>query len=395
MGARDRGRTSDTSSFMRLSEVLVESAEAALRLQKPDGSLPAGFNGPYGDPETPVRATAHWLMTFLKAHEIAGAPRLWDGASRAAEYLTSPLLRPANATYLCRRNPRKDLCNGLIGQAWAIEALLGAAETLGERYRQLAAEVFELHPFDSEIGLWRIVHVNGQPGRIDSTFNHQLWFAAAGALLDGAPDGPIGRRVHRFLDCTRTHLRLTRTGRIRHSMILPDSPRARTDPRRWVNALRSAPGRWLTWSNRCRREIGYHAFNLHALARLRQRIPSHPLWGGARSRAMLRYVGLREYVRGLERNEYAYVYNPVGFEVALALQVFAPAEASRAGLDAWWVDRQLERTYDRDKRLMRRGAADPTTLAASLYEACWLRDVPLSRTEDGGRGSLPGGPPGD
>jgi hypothetical protein len=380
---------------MRLSDLLVESGEAALRLQRPDGSLPAGFNGPYRDPETPVRTTAHWLMTFLKAHDISGASRFRDGAARAAEYLASPHLRPAKATYLCRQNPGKDLCNGLIGQAWAIEALLRAAETLGERYRHLAAEVFELHPFDDEIGLWRIVHVDGRPGRIDSTFNHQLWFAAAGGPFAGTPGDPIGRQVHRFLECARIHLRLTRSGRIRHSVILPESPHARAAPRRWANALRSSPGRWLTWLHRCRREIGYHAFNLHALARLRQRIPSHPFWGNARSRAILRYVGLPEFVRGLERNEYAYVYNPVGFEIALALQVFAPVEASRAGLDAWWVARQLERTYDRDKRLMQRGATDPTTLAARLYEACWLRDVPLAWTGNAGRGSFPADSPSD
>jgi hypothetical protein len=364
-----------------LSEVLVESAEAALRLQRPDGSLPAGFNGPYGDPETPVRTTAHWLITFLKIHEVSGSPRFREAAGRAADFLASPVQRPASATFLCRRNPRKDLCNGLIGQAWAIEALLRAGEILGERYRRLAAEVFELHPFDDELGLWRIVHVDGRPGPIDGTFNHQLWFAAAGGLLDGAPRGPIGRRVHRFLDCARTHLRLARSGRIRHSVLLPGAPHTRSGPRRWAGAVRSAPGRFLTQRHRRRREIGYHAFNLHALARLRQRIPLHPLWRDARLGALLRYLGLDEYLRGLERNEYAYVYNPVGFEVALALQVFAPADAATAGLDAWWVARQLERTYDRDRRLMDRGTIDPPTLAASLYEACWLHDVTLPLTE--------------
>jgi hypothetical protein len=366
---------------VRLSELLVESSEVALRLQRSDGSFPAGFNGPLGDPETPVRNTAHWLLTSLKAHEISGALRFRDAAARAADYLAAPGLRPAGATFLCRTNSRKDLCNGLVGQAWAIEALLGAAEGLGEpRYRLIAAEVFEQHPFDDTLGLWRVRHVDGQCGEIHRTFNQQLWFAAAGARLDGAPQGDVGRRVHRFLDGAGAHLDLVRSGPIRHLVVLPRPPGARVSPRRWIRRLKSTR-RWLDRARRYRREIGYHAFNLHAFARLWQRIPAHGLWQDPRFGAALRFVGLDEYTRGLEGNEFAYGYNPVGFEVALALQVFVPPDAARAALDAWWVGRQLARTYDRNQRLMHREAPDPTTLAARLYEACWLRDVSIPDAE--------------
>jgi hypothetical protein len=148
-----------------------------------------------------------------------------------------------------------------------------------------------------------------------------------------------------------------------------------------MRRARGALRRWQERPHRYPQEIGYHAFNLHALARLRQRIPAHSLWNDPRLDAVVRFVGRGKYIRGLEANQYAYGYNPVGFEVALALQVLAPAGTAGAGLDAWWVGRQLARTYDRDNRLMHRGT-DPATLAARLYEACWLRDVAIPRPGD-------------
>ena len=40
---------------MLLSDIILQSCEAALQLQSEDGSFPPGCNGPYHDPETPVR----------------------------------------------------------------------------------------------------------------------------------------------------------------------------------------------------------------------------------------------------------------------------------------------------------------------------------------------------
>ena len=68
-----------------LHEVIVSSASAALTLQRDDGSMPAGHNGPYYDPETPVRNTAHWLITFSRAYELSGAERFLD-AVRGSSY---------------------------------------------------------------------------------------------------------------------------------------------------------------------------------------------------------------------------------------------------------------------------------------------------------------------
>jgi hypothetical protein len=376
---------------VQLGDLIVASATAAIPLQQRDGSFPAGRNGPYQDLETPVRNTAHWLVTLLGAHARSGSPRLREAAGRAATYLASAAVRPHGATFLCRTNPFKDSCNGLIGQAWVIEALNDAAHALGdERYGELAREVFCLHPFDSERGLWRVVDVDGRAERTDPTFNHQLWFAAAGARLDPSPTGTIGSRVHRFLDGVPAHLRVARSGRIRHYIAPVQSPPTFDDRGRWRDALptpvraavrrarglgRSLKG-WRARVHLIRREVGYHAFNLYGFALIRERVAAHALWESRQLRAALRYLGRPAFGLGLERNPYAYPYNAPGFEVAFALQVLGDAGGS-APPDLWWVNRQLARTWDWDAHMMSRGTDDPTTLAARLYQACRLRDLPV------------------
>jgi hypothetical protein len=360
-----------TPALVRLNDVVVASATAALRLQHADGSFPGGENGPYRDAETPARNTAHWLVTLLRAYEITGRSALRAAALRAAAYLTAPSARPAGATFLCRTNSRKDRCNGLIGQAWVIEALAVAADSLADpRYRTLAKEVFRLHPFDDAAGLWRVVHVEGAPGRVDLNFNHQLWFAAAGALVEGGSDPAIGRAVRRFLDrAHEIHFRVTRGGRIRHRIteILPEADLQ-------VPQYTARPE---TRADLIRRETGYHAFNLYAFALLRLRVPSHPLWRSRRFGAALRFLGAGAYLRGLDGNEYGYSYNPVGFEVAFALQVFRAAGPGRSRPASWWVGQQLARTYDPARRLLDRATPDGVTLSARLYEATRLHDVAL------------------
>src|SRR4030042_3738067 len=161
---------------MFLSDIIVESSDAALCLQLEDGSFPPGCNGPYHDPETPVRNTAHWLITMLKAYEISNDSRFKDSAWASAEYLLSPSVRPMNATFICRKNPEKDFCNGLIGQAWVIEALgIAGMQLENSKYIEVAQNVFMLHPFDHKAGLWRRVNVDGSYNSLHMTLNHKLW----------------------------------------------------------------------------------------------------------------------------------------------------------------------------------------------------------------------------
>ena len=52
-----------------LDDSLIEAADASLSRQRDDGSFPPGHNGPYHDPETPVRNTAHYLYLYAALYE--------------------------------------------------------------------------------------------------------------------------------------------------------------------------------------------------------------------------------------------------------------------------------------------------------------------------------------
>lgn len=364
-----------------LHEVIVSSASAALTLQRDDGSMPAGHNGPYYDPETPVRNTAHWLITFSRAYEISGAERFLDAVRGAAGYLNGKEARPHGATFWHRTNPAKDRCNGLIGQAWTIEALAVGAGALGMvDLTDLGEQVFMLHPFDEGEGLWNRVETDGTVLGFDATLNHQIWFAAAGSLLPGPADGRVGWQIGRFLDALPANMSLYPKGGIRHPVAKDHigrtpSPRPGVRVKSLVRRVISGGGETETRYNKA---IGYHAFNLYALALLKQALPDHPFWTGGAMRSALGYVESDEFVPALDDNEYGYPYNPPGFEIAFALHVFADRyRRDTTNEMIGWVSGQLVRCYDWDRSQMSLGTEDPATHSARLYEATRLPDMVL------------------
>ncbi len=87
---------------------------------------------------------------------------------------------------------------------------------------------------------------------------------------------------------------------------------------------------------------------------------------------MQRYIRTQAFTDELENNRYGYPYNPVGFEVAFALDVFGDNAHKE---QTWWLSQQLSRCYDWDAHLMRLGTEDPVTHAARLYESTRLPDL--------------------
>ncbi|MEX2574482.1 MAG: hypothetical protein WD317_09305 [Balneolaceae bacterium] len=406
---------------MTLYDIIISSAGSASALQKPDGSMPPGVNGPYNDPETPVRNTAHWTMVFLKAHDISGERRFLKSAEQALGYLHSTAARPMGHTFWHRKNPDKDTCNGLIGQAWTLEALVLAGEQTGrEESLRLAEEVFLLHPFDEEKGLWQRVNADGMRLPFDVTFNHQLWFAAAGALL-GRHSETAARQAGRFMEMLPVHLRLYGDGLIYHPLLfrfgwrqtLKDLLRAASEPRERKEKLRY-------------KAVGYHLFNMHAFCMLHEVWPGHSFWEHRLFKQALSYAFSDEFSRQIGHNTFGYPYNPPGFEMGYVIDRFGgrsdggrsdgdrpagarveggsveggsvdgsagdgSADGGRAdGGDrvkkepdkSRWVSSQLERCYNPATGLMDRGTPDGSTHAARLYEAVRLNNVGVEFRED-------------
>ena len=202
---------------MNTEEILILSTSAALHHQFSDGSMPAGHNGPYQDPETPVRNTSHWLISFLKSYDLTGEKKFKQAAEQALSYLMSEKVRPMGATFWHRKNPKKDFSNGLMGQAWTLEALAYAYGFFGDdAILHLATEIFTIHPYKSTHKAWETVNVDGSIRGFDPTFNHQLWFAAVGSVLSNYGVQEIKNQVSDFLEALPTTMKVYPDGVIMH-----------------------------------------------------------------------------------------------------------------------------------------------------------------------------------
>jgi hypothetical protein len=354
----------------RLREILRTAGEGAIAAQHPDGSFEAGHNGPYRDPETPVRNTSHWLVTLCDLYRESGEKIWYSAAHRAVDYLLSNAARPAKASFFCRSKDGKDSCNGLIGQAWAIEGLIAAARILErEDALRAATEVFFLHPFLEESAVWKRVSVDGSALTPDNTFNHQLWFAAVGGMLQ---DPEADRRTSRFLEQVGTTVETYRTGVVYHRSSITGSRLSRPiHARSLLRDARSIGSRWRSRrTTRCK-SIGYHAFNLYAYALLKQRFPAHPFWASPVLKEMLHVSTTPAFKRELEGNPYGYPYNPPGLELAFVGEVFGLGR--RYAQD--WIEAQVAQTGDVGTgSIMTRDVPDRATSSARIYEAARLRE---------------------
>jgi hypothetical protein len=382
---------------MKLAGVLLASARAGLHLQDSAGAMPAGRNGPWNHPMTAVRCTAHWAITFLAAFRLTGEQGFLDAAVRACDFLARPDHRPQGAAFRCRMPyGTKTESNGLIGQAWAAEALLAVGQGVGEgRYLRLAADVLSLHPYDRRRHGWHIVEVDGRHQGFDNTLNHQVWFCAvllqAGQAVPEAW-GAWASSVEDFVAHLPGLAHLGRGGIFDHRIWRVRMAGLRSSVARAIGVGQEpeSPGFPIEVLS-----AGYHSFVLHGLAMMAS--------NADRLDGKLRQGLLRTLSCGLQAgavllwepaasmSPFAYSYNPTGFEMAFAL-----VQAHRAGADLppgpraeAWIGKQVQRHFDDASGLMVKGASDPDTLAARIYEAASMAELevvlPAEKPQGAGR----------
>lgn len=348
---------------MKLPELIEAAGIRALTVQDSSGAMPAGHNGPYIDPETPVRNTAHWLVTFSHLAN-RDRPDFREAADRCAAYLMSAAVIGESGAWENRAQPGKDRCNGLIGPAWAIEGLASYAEQC-ERpaVRKATAAIFLRHPFNYGQALWSRLEPDGTVLSPDATWNHQLWFAAAGALIR---DAEVDARVLRFLDRIPRNFSVHPDGLIVHRIHAPTERR----PDRWLRAQANRYLRPAKFAVERDKELGYHAFNLYAFALLCRRMPDHPCWRLPAIRAALAAVESTGFQREIAGSRYAFPYNPPGWELAFPALIFD------LRLDvAAWLQEQIRRSWNEEMKATSLAGHDPHTDAARIYEACRIVEV--------------------
>ncbi|RJP75613.1 MAG: hypothetical protein C4522_20615 [Desulfobacteraceae bacterium] len=386
---------------MNIAEFIIDQA---FRMTKnSNAKIISGHNGPYFDPGTLVRNYSHWLITYANCYKWTNDRHFLTNALHLADYLSSSESRPYNFSFHHRNKQGKDQCNGLIGQAWTFEALKEASTILeDDKYLQIAEDVFFLHRFDEKQGLWHCLEIDGRILPIDTAFNHQLWFAACSSLITSAQNTAIMNRISRFLDCLDHNVTILPDGLIFHPIehlwekyfcrqFTPMKRLIKTTGY-WLKAVKKMklpeeqPGKDQIWQaaheTLVYKSIGYHAFNMYAFAILKLQIPDHPFWETAAFQKSIDYMLSEDYKNKLNDNIYGYPYNPPGFELPFSLYVLKNISmAEIIDTAQFWIQEQLQRSYNHKTAKLDKSTEDPETLTARLYETTRLPKEILEQVE--------------
>lgn len=339
-----------------------------IQSQNSDGSFPSGMNGVYGDPETPVRNTAHFLYLLSNTYKKNENERIKDSAYKAISFLMSELARPHGFTFHCRKKTGKDKCNGLVGQAWAIESLIEASSAFNRLdCYDLAEKVFLLHPWHAATGLWQRVEIDGETLSYDSTFNHQLWFASVASKLVATPEAQ--RRSLIFLKKVAARPSLYSDGTIFHDSLMGRSVNYLSlGLKPFFSQLKRSYAVDTRKNQLYLKSVGYHAFNLHAYAVLKEQFPENEFWKSKVIKKITVVTCTEQFRKALDESEFGYYYNISGFELSFALAVLSPDSFDLKE----WVDIQFEKTFLDDVNPLSNGAKDLNTAVARFYEVAYL-----------------------
>ena len=377
---------------MRLVDFIKCLGDRVIR--QPNEYFIPGHNGPYNDPETLVRNKGHWLITLGWLSQNISHDKYLDAVVSLADDLSDNDARPYDFSFHHRSQIGKDKCNGLIGQAWTFEALAHATlVTQNPKYVELAEEVFFHHFFNYDSGLWCRLEIDGTVLSIDSTFNHQLWFAACASLLKTPRLNEIHERIICFLDTLNKNLTVLENGLIYHPIEnqfngdqsdLSRKSNLKGVTKSLLNFLR------IRFKNnhdvmKQKREkmiyksVGYHQFNMYAFAMLKETLPDHLFWKSSELRASVDYLISDQFNIDLSENIYGFPYNPPGFEVPYVFSVFTDIHEDKlVEICSWWVNEQFKRCYNQKTGMMDRNTNDPLTHTARIYE---LTRLPISILE--------------
>lgn len=338
----------------------------------------SGVNGPYNDPETPVRNVSHHLNLLSYFYQRYRNEDVKKIAYQAIDFLLGSESRPYDKSFHHRNKKGKDYCNGLVGQAWAIESLVIASEVFERKdCYDLAEKVYKLHPFEDTVGVWRRIEIDGTILSPDPVFNHQLWFAAAASMLSNTPQAQSD--VETFLTKTVKNIKTYKNGVIYHS-----SPvgfffsNAKLGIFIFLRELwKRLKKNLVPYKERLYlKSVGYHGFNLYALSILKQKFPESSVWQQDFMSTIFSVCESSDFKKDLLSSPYGYYYNLSGLEIAYAYEIFFEDRIKANE----WIQRQFYFTWENSSNPLGNGAFDQNTAKARLYEATRLNHDYIIKT---------------
>lgn len=369
-------------------DLIVEIAENKWKYISKHGFAQPGCNGPYKNMDTSVRNSAHWICSYAFLWETAHDIRY----HHAVEILSEYILRSENygkSGNVCSRKDRYlDKTNGLIGPAWTIEGLIYASKILNDKkYTEKAKKLFLLHPFNETDGIWEILDLDGTRS-FDVVYNHQLWFAAAGAMLiEQEYDKKIDDEIRLFLKCSADKLfAVHEDGLIVHSLayqLKPEEVRQqkKSIQKRRTDSLLHSPfksikrkvkGIVLGHPDQKMLENGYQLFNLYGFALLKKEYGEEAIFRSSKFQSALQYAingnNLSQLMEPQGRfpfNPFSFSYNSPAFEYPFVCEIFGKRNHV---MDERLFQFQINHLYDYKNRSFTKQCDDPETLDARIYE---------------------------
>lgn len=368
-----------------IEEKIRNIGGSLIRKYDEDGIVNEGCNGPYDDEETIIRNLSHLIiitsieiLTFNQGQYIATLEKMGKELLHKCD---------SDGLYTMRRKKGKDTCNGVIGHAWVIEALIYLSKVFSNEkcYILKAIEIAKKHKFDMKINLWKCPRNENAYTDFDLTFNHQLWYAATiYELVNIEPDSELKKEVDCFVQGLNHNLLVHRNGRIVHSIYNSD-----TFVRKLKNIVKRIVERaneLLKKPSHAYKEEGYHIFNIMAFARIYS-LSHNPFFESNKLKKVMEYTVSEELFQKLSSdhieldnslnflskndeekkiNIYGFPYNVPGFEMMYIMEVMN--RFVKNNVAEKYLMKQMEYTYDEKTNKLGKNCHDAVTINYRVYE---------------------------
>lgn len=335
--------------------------------------IPGGHNGPYMNPETPIRNTCHIVvyLSNLCTYEVdvEKQERYIKVLNKLFRYLTQDNPYFIGGQYVFR-SLSNDSCNGVIGDAWALEALcinesLLSKDNLNSK-NKVVGDILARLKFDKTYRFaYRYDAIKGVMSA-DFTYNHQLWLAASLCDLES---NSAKQFVENFLEYSESRaLKTNDAGLIYHVF-------NGLSIKNIINRILYYRATKKSAIKVDYKERGYHLFNLFAFARLKRKYPEHKVFKSKSFKSALSYVSKKSMLRLFEeKNIYSVSYNVTAFELPFIFKEFSDYKnmlINENDLNSIVLP-ELEFLWSKESNAFTNNSVDPITFIARVYELSYV-----------------------
>lgn len=336
-----------------------------------------GHNGPHGHIDTPVRNTAHYLIIYSYLYKKYRENKYKVLCEKFVDYLINMQGQSTSGAIKCMESNKFDHLNGLIGQAWVIEALIYYYEIFNDkRCLQTASKIYHSQKYDRTLHLWRRIELDGADIGIDNAYNHQVWFAACSyKLAKYLNDESIDLEITDFLiNGSERDFRIYKNGILRHTVNIKSKTLKKEKIKRYIKICctplkRRNPKKF----DYKYIERAYHIFDMYGFSILEEKYGDLPLFNSDKyKKAISKAVDIVFYnkdnnvlSKDATFNVYSYSYNSPAFEYPYVAKLHNNYNPQMEELA---FKTQIMLMYDSKTGLFKQNNPDFETWNAKTYE---------------------------